>query len=515
MIVDHGPDDDGSEFYADCSLVCRSLRGRAQNHLYFKIELYSSERIDELLEIIRNNSLIARHIRQINTTSQQLIENYGFDIPLATLFLLIKEHSPHAPLGMCIVDHTDDIFEHDSSPERHLSPEGLVSCLSQVRYLLVRSIEEFPAVILFSLEHLDVLCLERMSFDPELHVIEQRQLLQLTAPVLRSLTTLQIADMDFFPSILLSSFEALTTLSIRNVRFAKAAVVLQSPRPQITHIELSDLGYRTVTRIVDSLVDVTHLIEFVDGTSPVHYQDYDSEESAKISRAVQYVLRTCKHSLETLSLTCCASLLSGIHDTLTIVVKLVTEIYTNARPQVVLNLSQIPNLKNLTLDCNCSYGEDVTKLPLYLRGILQTIALESTFVNRVTINIRVSLEPVFTDIDRLVHLKFSEPPRVFMQDAWIDIKQVFTALADKTHLVLVLFVKAFGDDNTAKYKHHVAPDIEATIFLSAMTHWTQENLIPRTGRCSFFLTTMLEPVLEDIAFEDEESGSETSEESES
>ncbi|KJA25561.1 hypothetical protein HYPSUDRAFT_406689 [Hypholoma sublateritium FD-334 SS-4] len=307
MIVDYGPDDDSSEFYADCSLVCRSLRGRAQNHLYFKIELYSPDRIDELLEIIRNNSLIARYIRQINTTSQQLIENYGFDIPLATLFLLIKEHSPHSPLGMCIVNHTDDVFEHDSSPERHLSPEGLVSCLSQVHYLLVGSVEEFPAIILFSLEHLDVLCLERMSFDPELHVIEQRQLLQLAAPVLRCVTTLQLADMDFFPSVLLSSFEALTTLSIKNVRFTKAAVALQSPRPQITHIELSELNHKTVTRIVDSLVDVTHLIEFVDGTSPIYYQYYDAEESAKVTLAVQYVLHACKHSLQTLSLNCCAS----------------------------------------------------------------------------------------------------------------------------------------------------------------------------------------------------------------
>ena len=247
MIVDCGPDHgsdgdgdgDGLQFYADCALVCRSLRGRSQYHLYFEVELYSSERIDGLLDIIRNDPLIAWYIRRINTTSQQLIEDYGLDVPLATLLLLIKEHSPQSSLAMTIMGHTGDMFEHDSSPERHLSPEGLVSCLSQVHYLKVKEVEEFPSVILFSFKHLSALCLIKTTFDPELHVIEQRQILQLAAPILRSVTGLELCNIEFFPGVLLSNFETLTTLNLKNVRFAEAAVDLESPRPRPVWVPLN------------------------------------------------------------------------------------------------------------------------------------------------------------------------------------------------------------------------------------------------------------------------------------
>ena len=516
MIVDCGPDHgsdgdgdgDGLQFYADCALVCRSLRGRSQYHLYFEVELYSSERIDGLLDIIRNDPLIAWYIRRINTTSQQLIEDYGLDVPLATLLLLIKEHSPQSSLAMTIMGHTGDMFEHDSSPERHLSPEGLVSCLSQVHYLKVKEVEEFPSVILFSFKHLSALCLIKTTFDPELHVIEQRQILQLAAPILRSVTGLELCNIEFFPGVLLSNFETLTTLNLKNVRFAEAAVDLESPRPRILHMELSNFDYQTVRTIFDKLIDGSHLIEFIDGTSDIHYQPYNLAESTEIIQAVQYILNICKHSLEKLSLHYCASLYTdSVISYIMIVVILVTAIYKHQSPQVVFNLSRIPNLKYLTLSCNCFRDELIIKLPLYLCTILRTIDLESTLVNTIVILIRVVLDTVYTDHEGRVRLQYSEAPRIFKQTAWIEIKQIITALANKRHMSLAMRIIGFRGDSSSEYIHHIAPYDEDSLFFSTMTRWAIENIIPPTGECSFELNSKVvsRQEEEDIDSEDDES----------
>ncbi len=257
-------------------------------------------------------------------------------------------------------------------------------------------------------------------------------------------------------------------------------------------MELSNFDYETVKTIFEKLIDGTRLIEFIDGTSDVHYQPYSIARSTEIIQAIQYILNICKRSLEKLSLHYCALLYTdSAMSFITIVVRLVAAIYKHQSPQIVFNLSRIPNLKYLTLSCNCYCDELVNKLPLYLCTILRTIDLESTLVNTIVILMRVVLDPVYTNNDGRVRLQYSEAPRIFTQTAWVEIKQIITALANKRHLSLAMRIVGFGVNSASEYIHPVAPYDKDSLFFSTMTRWAIESIIPSTGECSFELDSKL------------------------
>lgn len=291
-----------------CSLVCRSLRSPAQRYLFHGVRLMNTERIDDLLEIIRDNALIATYIRRIYTNSQQLSEDYGLDVQLATLFLRIKEHSPHSSLFLSITKHPTPPFEQDSTSARHVTLDGLVYCLSQVHSLDVSDVLEFPSMVLFSFQNLKTLCLHHTTFDPELYAIEQEELLELSAPLRRSLVALRISNLGYFPSIMVSGIGAqFQRLHVKNVRFVDATVAVGSPRPQILRAILCNYDFEAMKTFVDSLVDFSGLKDFRDATSPYRYQQNNKESSIQIHRSIQYALHACKNSLQILRLHCSES----------------------------------------------------------------------------------------------------------------------------------------------------------------------------------------------------------------
>lgn len=304
--VDFGPTRNLAYLQA-CSLVCHSLRSPAQRYMFRAVRLMTAERIDVLLEIIRDNALIATYIRKIFTTSQQLSEDYGLDVPLVTFLLRIKEHSPHSRLYLSITKHTTATFEQDSTSERHVTLDGLVYCLSQVRALVVNDVEEFPSIVLFSLHNLEFLWLHHTTFDPELHAIEEEELVELSEALRKSLVILRIEKLGYFPSIMVAGIgPQFHVLLVKNVRFAGAAVDTESPRPKILQLALCDYDYGIMESIVDSLVDLSCLNHFRDVTPTMRYKEYDKEDSIQIHRSIRHVLNACKDSLQLLSLHCSA-----------------------------------------------------------------------------------------------------------------------------------------------------------------------------------------------------------------
>ncbi|KJA14907.1 hypothetical protein HYPSUDRAFT_72321 [Hypholoma sublateritium FD-334 SS-4] len=458
-----------------CSLVCRSLRSPAQRYLYHRVRLMTTERIDDLLEIIRDNALIATYIRRIYTTSQQLSDDYGLDVQLATLFLRIKEHAPHSSLFLSIIKHPTLPCDQDSTPTRHLTLDGLVHCLAQVHYLDVIHVEEFPSIVLFSFRNLKSLFLHHTGFDPELHAIEQEELLELSAPLRRSLLVLRISNLGYFPSIMVSGIGAqLENLYVKNVRFVDATVNMASPRPQILRISISNHDFGAMKTIVDSLVDFSRLIDLRDGTSPFRYQKSDKESSIQIHRSIQYALQACKDSLQILRLHC------------------MTEAYSAENPQIAFDLSRIPNLHTLILSCHCHDGFDVTTLPMYIRDILRTMNPETSRIHMIIIEIRLLLTRTVPDANGYVRM---ELPALFQQDGWIQIKEILEALGNKRSLLVGLRVTLMGpfNNNSMMNSNRIVPGsrAEAKLYAQTIARWATTRFSAGTRRWRLMLSLPL------------------------
>ena len=85
QIVDHGAADKTS--MENCALVFHSLRPRAQKHLYDKITIVTTQRILQLMKIIRGNPFISNYLATVVVSSRQFIPIHGVNTALVSLFL--------------------------------------------------------------------------------------------------------------------------------------------------------------------------------------------------------------------------------------------------------------------------------------------------------------------------------------------------------------------------------------------------------------------------------------------
>lgn len=87
-IVDYGGDD--AVQMANCALACRSLRLRAQKHIFNDITILSTERVIQLIKLIQEAPVISKFLDVIHTSSRHFIPVHGIDAALASLFLLLR-----------------------------------------------------------------------------------------------------------------------------------------------------------------------------------------------------------------------------------------------------------------------------------------------------------------------------------------------------------------------------------------------------------------------------------------
>lgn len=307
MIVDHISSSDGYTInLINCSLVCWPLRAPAQRHLFNSVRLPAIRRLEALLEIIRVNPVIATYIRWIVACSHWpfIVDTAdGLNMPLAPILLRIKENSPHSPLNLTIRQFSSR-FRGEATPVYYVTPNAIHSVLSQlIRLEIDRA--DIPMVSLSGRGQLKELFLNETRH----HDLKSSEgSLQLSAPLLSSVTDLYIGNNGAFPAILMASFPTLLSLVLNTVSFDEDFVVPDAlPRPQILSLDISFFEFRTIEILVNSFVDVSLLEQLLDGTVAAFLEDYTIEECAEVTDAIRYILDRSKGTLEHLRINCSAS----------------------------------------------------------------------------------------------------------------------------------------------------------------------------------------------------------------
>lgn len=118
-----------------------------------------------------------------------------------------------------------------------------------------------------------------------------------------------------------------------------------------------------------------------------------------------------------------------------------TEAYSRENPQIPFDLSQLPKLRSLFLNCHCFDEFDNITLPLYIRDILRTIRPETARINRISLSILLVPIPPIPDHRGLARLTL---PHVFRQGAWIQIREILDALSRRVPLEFILGVTVMG-----------------------------------------------------------------------
>ena len=305
-IVDYGEAFDDPDYFRNCSLVCRSLRSRAQKYIYKDISVRTTLRVQELsVHININNTLISSYIENITTTAEQLDTNHGLTSSFALLLSIIKMHSPNSSISLFIYgEDSSDVGSclHTYRPTCDYTEASFPECLSIVTSLELQNIRGFPIMLLSHLRRLTELIITDVSFD--------YARFPASLPF-DSLTLFAVKNTEGFPGVLIRMCTQLQMLEIQHVSFSDVGVAaVRTPLPQTKHVYTSHLRYKTVKMLVDSLADLSYLCGALDTTRFAHICE-NADESVGDAASMQYLLRSCHDSLRHLQLNCSASLRFG------------------------------------------------------------------------------------------------------------------------------------------------------------------------------------------------------------
>ncbi|KJA19429.1 hypothetical protein HYPSUDRAFT_69297 [Hypholoma sublateritium FD-334 SS-4] len=459
-IVDNGGGDIAQ--MGNCALVCRSLRSRSQKHIFRVINIDTTERIIQLVNLIRKNSLIPKYLHVVHTSSQQFLPIHGIDTELASFLLLIRRLVPHSSLWMLVTPHRSDTPNPHPDPMNHISPQLLLYCLSVVTRLELDRVPDFPAVALLNFRNLSHLSYIHTTTHPTLLTIfSPQRMYPLLPSFFRSITSLEIEKIARFPGILISNCHALTHLIFVNTTLWISEVAAVSSRPQITHLTVSTFDLETIKTLVDTVVDLSRLQQLDDKTDFNHFEeDPLSTNYDELNQCYQYLLSESKYSL-----------------TYLVIFGTITDSPENAAPLLPCNLSNIPNLATLILGFNC-VDSDQMNAPLYLHDILQTVDTGTTRIKLFSIQFNILLELTFTDEDGLIHLNFTDLPLLFSHGSWTDIGRVLSDLSYKGCTQFNVTICCVLPEATAAYKHIVSPSAEGRTLCAVIFRWLDESIVP-------------------------------------
>lgn len=301
-IVEYGDALDDPDFFHNCALVCRSLRSRAQRHIYKDISVLTTLRVQELSVHMNNrNTLISSYIKRITTTAEQLNTGHGLSPSFAMLLAIIEKQSPNSSISLRIFGGNSDVGAclHTFVPTCDYVEASLAKCLSIVTSLELNNIRNFPIVLFSHLRRLTDLAITHVSF--------YATGFPASFPF-SSLKLLTVKDTKDLPGLVIRSCPQLLMLDLQHVSLSHTGVAaVRTPRPQIKHIFISHLRHKVIKMLVDSLVDVSYLETALDSTRCEHLDENDPDESIGDPVSTQYMIHPCKMSLHCLQVNCSAS----------------------------------------------------------------------------------------------------------------------------------------------------------------------------------------------------------------
>ncbi|KJA20869.1 hypothetical protein HYPSUDRAFT_68194 [Hypholoma sublateritium FD-334 SS-4] len=463
-IVDYGDALDDPAFFSNCALVCRSLRSRAQWHIYQDISVLTTLRVRELSAHMQNrNTHISSYIKRIMTTAEQLNTGHGLSPSFTRFLAIIKMQSPNSSISLRIVGGNFEVGEclHAFAPSCDYVEASLPECLSIVTSLGLINIQDFPVMVFSHLCRLTELAITNVSF----HAAR----FPASFPF-GSLKLLIVKDTEVLPGLVIRCCPQLLMLDLQDVGLSSAGVAaVRTPLPKIKHVFISHLRHKSIKMLVDSLVDVSSLETALDITRFEHLDENNPDESIGDAVSMQYMIHSCKRSLNYFEVNC------------------KTHSYSTDTPQIICALSEFVNLKMLALEFCCINEADAVNTAPYLRDILRTILPDDHILEHLEISIYVGLEVSATNHRWLDDPDYDTLPRVFAQRAWNDVRQALAALATKDNLRIVFSVHGLGsvlNPNT----HIVFPTTEGATFRCMMEKWALENLEPEleVGRGQVF-----------------------------
>ena len=288
------------------ALVCRSLRSPSQRLIFHHTYITKTKRIFQLIKLMQENHLIASYLDIVYVSSRQFIPIYGIDTPLASLFLLVRNLSPYKYLAAMVSPQTPDAEEHHSWPINHISQELRFYSLSVVNRLLLVTLADFPAVALFNFRRLIHIHFDRMTVQPDFPIIFSPQRMSPVSPFFfRDMICLEIHNIANFPAVLISNCHALTRLNICNASLSDYGAAATHSRPQLKQLFVYKYNFETITTLIESAVDLSHLQELEASTkSYSEYTDNTPEEDEEITQCQQYLLSECLDSLTSLKISC-------------------------------------------------------------------------------------------------------------------------------------------------------------------------------------------------------------------
>lgn len=303
-VVDYAADDTTAQM-GSCALVCRSLRSRAQRHLFNDISIVTTERIIQLINLIQANPLISKYLDKVHASSRQFIPIYGVDTALASLFLLVKKLAPYSSLYMLVTPDTSATRNSHPWPMNHISQEQVLYSLSGVNRLEIIDVTDFPTAALFNFRRLSSLIYDNTTSHPSLLTIFSPQRMSPLPPsFFQNITHLEIISIAKFPGILISNCHALTHLTLCATTLWRAEATAVSSRPKITHLTIAKFDLEMIKTLVDAVVDLSRLRELYDETDFNHYEDTTLEDYQEINQCYQHLLSESRYSLVSLFIFC-------------------------------------------------------------------------------------------------------------------------------------------------------------------------------------------------------------------
>ncbi|KJA24822.1 hypothetical protein HYPSUDRAFT_200102 [Hypholoma sublateritium FD-334 SS-4] len=248
-------------YLKSCALVHRSLRHRAQGHLFKSVNLSTFDRVVRLVEIVENNSQVAQYISDIRITFAGAVREEEIDTSLAFLLKLIKQSSPAYPSfpKLSIIQDLPDKHFPDEPYKCRITFRETTQCLVGVTHLCLKDVLDFPAVLLRRFKKLTNLTVINSHFDLPLYSLDRPK----CSESLPSITDIHIEHTDQFPSFLISCCPELKNLSIDRVTFyppqIEAASSVFPYFPKITHLKFSRCNVATILALGQSVVDLSRL----------------------------------------------------------------------------------------------------------------------------------------------------------------------------------------------------------------------------------------------------------------
>lgn len=284
---------------AELSLVCRSLRESSQKYLFKSVRLLPRGRFFHLRNIIHANPRLATYIHHIHTTSNQLIEYRGNDIPVTTLLGFIRVHVPYRALTLSLYRNPIDEHEYPTMPTRYITLLEMKACLSHVTELYVDNVKDLPCSVLFNLQRgvIKRLVLQDVSFVPVLlRDVKPLVLYSVFGEVFQSTVYLKLVGIDFIPGNLIYGCVHLQSLVLEGASgvFTSMPKKRPYPRPKLEFLVVSKCDFVPVRDLVDRLVDISCLKCFYDGEDAEPVEEIEEGDD----NCLPYILDACKSSLQ-------------------------------------------------------------------------------------------------------------------------------------------------------------------------------------------------------------------------